>query len=392
MKFIHTADWQIGKPFARVEDPDKRARLRAERVEAIQRIGAEVRKRNAAFILVAGDLFDSPSPDKATVSAACAAIGKLGVPVLAVPGNHDHGGPGSIWEQEFFLREQKALAPNLRLLGVAEPVELDEAVILPCPLVRRQGAEDATAWLRPPAVWEHLPAGKPRIVLAHGSTQGFSSASDEEGSAMQPNLINLDQLDMAALDYVALGDWHGAKQVGPKAWYSGTPELDRFPKGGEHDPGNILSVELPARGSSPVVEVIRTGLLKWHVENFTLVDEASLTQLEARMNDLVGGDSAGYLVRLGLSGTLGLEGSRKLEEFLERWKARLVRLKVANEVRVIPSDEELARLAGRQGDPVISAMASRLKAEIDHGGEQAGVALLALRELYATVEQAGEVA
>jgi DNA repair exonuclease SbcCD nuclease subunit len=35
---------------------------------------------------------------KATVSSACAAIGSLRIPVFVIPGNHDHGGPDSLWE------------------------------------------------------------------------------------------------------------------------------------------------------------------------------------------------------------------------------------------------------------------------------------------------------
>ena len=77
MKFIHTADWQIGKPFAGIGDAHKRSLVQQERIEAIKRIGGVAQEHDAAFVLVAGDLFDSPSADKATVSAACSAIGQI---------------------------------------------------------------------------------------------------------------------------------------------------------------------------------------------------------------------------------------------------------------------------------------------------------------------------
>ena len=68
------------------------------------------------------------------LSAARAAISELEVPVYAIPGNHDHGGPGCIWEQDFFKQEQKQLAPNFRILLEAKPVVLEEAVFtLPTP-------------------------------------------------------------------------------------------------------------------------------------------------------------------------------------------------------------------------------------------------------------------
>jgi len=95
LTFIHTADWQLGRPYASVEDSSKQIRLQQERIDCLARITALVKETNASFVLVAGDLLDSPSPTKATVSAACSALGKMGVPVIAIPGNHDHGGVGS---------------------------------------------------------------------------------------------------------------------------------------------------------------------------------------------------------------------------------------------------------------------------------------------------------
>jgi hypothetical protein len=64
-------------------------------------------------------LFDSSSARKTTVAPACAAIGKIGLPVLAIPGNHDHGGVALVWEQTFFQQEREHLAPNLRVLPAA---------------------------------------------------------------------------------------------------------------------------------------------------------------------------------------------------------------------------------------------------------------------------------
>ena len=177
--FLHTADWQLGKPFAGIKDPQKRARVQQERLAVLDLIAEAAREGGAQFILVAGDLFDSPSATKATVAAACSALGRMAVPVLAIPGNHDHGGPGSLWEQEFFKRECAALAPNFRLLLTADPVELEHAVIFACPLLRRAESTDPTAWLRDPDITSSSAPDKPRIVLAHGSVQGFGGDSDE---------------------------------------------------------------------------------------------------------------------------------------------------------------------------------------------------------------------
>jgi len=52
--FIHTADWQLGKPFSRVADDERRTRLKEQRIAAVRRIGEVVREKNAAFVVVHG--------------------------------------------------------------------------------------------------------------------------------------------------------------------------------------------------------------------------------------------------------------------------------------------------------------------------------------------------
>ena len=57
-RFIHTADWQIGKPYRQVGDEQKRFKLQQERLNAIGRIRDVARMQGAAFVVVAGDLVD----------------------------------------------------------------------------------------------------------------------------------------------------------------------------------------------------------------------------------------------------------------------------------------------------------------------------------------------
>ena len=133
-RFIHTADWQIGKPYRQIADEQKRFKLQQERLNAIGRIRDTARTQNAAFVLVAGDLFDSPTPPATAVLEVLEAIGEMKIPVLVIPGNHDHGALGTVWHREDFQRHQPEMASNLQLLLERKPVELDQAVLLPCPL------------------------------------------------------------------------------------------------------------------------------------------------------------------------------------------------------------------------------------------------------------------
>ena len=381
--FLHTADWQLGKPYARVADVTKRSRLQNERFECLKRIGDAVRDYQAAFVLVAGDLFDSPSPVNATVARACEAIGRMGVPVWVIPGNHDHGGPGSLWEQPFFVSQREQLAPNLRVLLTPEPVILENAVVFPAPLLRRQDTADPTAWIRAAFDSPEFRTELPRIVLAHGTIQGFESAQDDEDEESKGlNRIDLSRLTESEIDYIALGDWHGTKQVAPKAWYSGTPEIDRFPRGEDNDPGNILIVRA-GRGQAALVEKLPTGNFRWNEFSHRFSEDEGFDAFRAALDARIGEWGQDSLLKLSLDGSLGIETSQRLAELIEGLDARLLRMKLEDRVSIAPTAEETQALAKRPADPLIESVAGQLIAMT--GGSDAEVARLALRELHAAI-------
>jgi DNA repair exonuclease SbcCD nuclease subunit len=228
---------------------------------------------------------------------------------------------------------------------------------------------------------------KPRIVIAHGSIQDFSGASDdEEADSGTPNLIDLKRLPAASFDYIALGDWHGAKKVAANAWYSGTPELDRFAKGDDNDPGNVLVVQAE-RCESPKVTTVRTGMIGWHTVDLGFADDTSLDRLNELVDEKIGARAREDLLRLQLRGSLGMEAASHLEEMIEAWNARLLRLKLDNQSVIAPTPTELDELTRRAGDPLISRVAAHLVSLASDGGEDSAVARVALRELHIACRQ-----
>lgn len=387
LTFLHSADWQLGKPFAGVQDEAKRNALQQARFRAIERLGPIARQNNAAFLIVAGDLFDSPSVTRPVVSQACSKIGGLGIPVYVIPGNHDPGGHGSIWESEFFLREKADLAPNLKVLLTPEPRLLDTAVLLPCPLFRKHEAMDPTSWLRgfddPPVEWGE----RPRIIIAHGSTSNFRGEPDDEDDSGSPNILDLGRLPLSQFDYVALGDWHGTREVHPKAWYPGTPEVDRFHKGSDHDPGNILVIGAE-RGAQPIARKVATSEIGWHALEFHFNGDADIAGFEERVDRVIGRRAGSDLLKLTLSGSLGIGASAEVERLLESLESRLIRLKLHNHLRVAPEPDEIAAMTMRGGDPLIAGVARRLNEIACGTGEEAEIAQIALRELHAQIKNA----
>lgn len=382
MKLLHTADWQLGKPFASIDDEDKQALVRRARIDAIAATGRIARAEKVAAVLVAGDLFDSPSAKASVVSSALEAIGKFPCPVYAIPGNHDHGGPGSIWTQAFFEREREKLAPNLVVCGESAPQRDRLFMLYPCPLGRRAETGDTTAWLREPAAFTGADASLPRVVLAHGSVQDFSSGTgDPEEDSGATNRIGLERLPMEEIDYVALGDWHGTKAVGPKAWYSGTPEYDRFPKGEAYTAGQVLVVELE-RGKAPTVVPHATGQLAWHDHDWEFHDDSDLDRLHEWTESTFGSRTQKDLLKLHLRGALGLEASRRLDALLEQLRARLLRVKLLNETALAPTEEELKAFTEDAANPLVARVANALSAHAEENPKEADRAQLALRELY----------
>ena len=383
VKFIHTADWHLGKPFAGVDDPQKRALLQNMRFAAIHRMSEIAKECNSEFVVVSGDLFDSPSASKSTVSAACSAIGSIGVPVYVIPGNHDHGGPGCLWKQDFFEGERKQLATNLHVLLTTKPVELDNAVLFPCPLLQRHDDSDPTTWLRTLDAELGKYGNKARIVIAHGSVQDFTGIPDDEDQLTRPpNLIDLELLNETDFDFIALGDWHGTKQVGSKAWYSGTQETDRFYKGSDYNPGNVLAINAE-RDKIAEVEVVSTSTAMWHDLSFCFSDDLSLDALAAKVDDLIGTRVNADLLHLHLEGSLSIAAISRLEQMLVSWTARLIRIKLENQTTISPSDNELDEMVRRSEDPLIASVAARLVAQLSADEEESNVARVALRELYA---------
>jgi DNA repair exonuclease SbcCD nuclease subunit len=220
-------------------------------------------------------------------------------------------------------------------------------------------------------------------VIAHGSVQDFGRLPDEDegDQSTASNRIELDKIQLDQFDFIALGDWHGTKSVNNKAWYSGTPELDRFNKGGEYAPGNVLVVEA-ARGMQPSVTPVPISETRWHEEDFSLNNEDDLRIMESRIETLVGREVNLDLMKLRVTGLAGLEGFSRLEDLYETLRSRFISLRLEDSVLLQPSEEELLDLTTQSDDPLTAQIAGTLVGIINGTSEDAEVARVALRELY----------
>jgi DNA repair exonuclease SbcCD nuclease subunit len=365
VRLIHTADWQIGKVF-RFLDQATMGVLQEARLEAISTVGRFAIEHAASTVLVAGDIYDVPTAEDRTLAQPMARMRTFaGVDWHLIPGNHDPHQPGGPWDR--LLR--RGLPANVRVHLEPAPVALEgSAALLPAPLARRRTLADPTAWMDQAPT----PEGTIRIGLAHGSISAFGS-----DAGTQPNLIDPARPEHAGLAYLALGDWHGTKRIGPRCWYAGTPEVDDF---GVVDGGHALLVDLGSRGAPPAVTPLRTGRFDWRQEDVQIHGEDEVDVVTARLRGLRE-DLACLLLDLRLEGTLSLGGRERLVRALDDLGAALRFLRVEDSrLYLSPSADDLEAIAH---GGFVRLAAETLRAMADDPEEPArDIAARALLRLY----------
>ena len=383
-RLLHTADWQIGKPYRWIEEPERRSRLQRARVEAVERLLAQAAEKDVDAVLVAGDLFDSNTVDTALAMEVLELIGSVSMPVLVIPGNHDHGGAGGVWRRADVQQELRQRAGNLQLLLNPEPIQVAGVTVLPCPLRRQHESVSPGAWLET-LDWSSLDSRLARVVLAHGSVQGFRASDYDTASESGANQLRPNRWDHNAYDYLALGDWHALKAVPPKGWYAGTPEPDRFPSQADDQRGQVLLVDVE-RGQSPTVEPVPTASLRWHNERVQLRTANDLNQLQERIVAITGRRVGKDLLRLELEGQLGLEAHQALQQLLNKLQTRLLHLRVRGHCHRRPEPSELGTLLERADAPLMETIARQLQQQLEQTppeqAEQIALLEMSLCELH----------
>ncbi len=363
-KFLHTADWQIGRLFATF-DPEHAPLLAEARITAVERLAALATAQGVTAVLVAGDVFDAQTVSDRTVRRLFNALSAFTGPWLMIPGNHDAALAESVWTRAQRLGAVPAnvhlcLMPEIRLFP-----ELGFAV-LPAPLTQRHTYGDLTDWFDA----AETPAGLLRIGLAHGSVQGI--LAEDIDSA---NPIAKDRPDSARLDYLALGDWHGTKIVGSKLAYSGTPEPDRFKA---NDSGQALLVDIPAVGIAPHITPVATAQFRWRSIEVELQVESDADLVMVQLQAL----QSNEVVDLTITGRISLALFNRLLDAIGRAEASARHLQTdLSGLQMVPSDDDIA---GLQADGYLAEVISELRtANVTLDAEDCNVAQDALALLAA---------
>jgi hypothetical protein len=366
VRFVHTADWQVGKVFRFVDDPTMHV-LQEARLEAIATIGRLAVEHGAPLVLVAGDAYDKEGLAERTLAQPLERMRAW--PTVTwhlIPGNHDPHRPDGLWDR----LARQGLPDNVRVHLAPVPCEMAaRAWLLPAPLERRHALADPTAWMNAAPT----PDGALRIGLAHGSTKRFGLID-----TAVPNVIAAERPEQAGLAYLALGDWHGMRQVAARCWYSGTPEVDDFDV---VDGGFALLVDVRDPEGAPEVTPLATGRHQWRRAQASLHGAADIAVLEARLRGLHA-EPARLLLDLAVEGTLSLAERAVFEQQIGgALRAALCHLRLDDRgLLITPSADDLDAIAP---GGFVRAAAERLRGlAADPANPEREVAAQALMRLY----------
>ena len=333
LKFLHSADWHLGAPNL----------LPEYRELAIPKLFSIFRSSGASFIIVAGDVFDSPEPKQTDKDLLLSFFTMYqDVLVILMAGNHDkakyEGGPNSI--NTFSI-----LSNVMRNVVVCEPgctliPELETTItVLPDDYFK-----DTSKYvdLIEEAKDKFL---KYNIAIWHGIVPGITfpiSKIDKQKSSIVSNFTS-----DHGFDYLALGDIHQQMRFSDSCWYPGSLFQKTF-----SCQAGVLSVSID-KSKKIKVSKIELGLPK---KTTIRVDSVLNTDTEEMLCDAIGDqiDSQVIKVVFTVKPTVwaGLD-KKKIKSILEskykvkhlRMSANLVHEDVEGSVEpVILIDEEVKQI------------------------------------------------
>jgi len=261
VRFLHTADWHIGKPLRNLRRDDEYAQALTEVLDIALR-------ENIDCLLLAGDVFDTATPPpeaERIVFNFFRELAGAGIPAVVIGGNHDHP------------RRLNAFARILDLVNIhvlGEPVPGEGGVVT---IGSRDGAETAVIaalpWVSERKVrsWEGLLQGDEHyadyaeevakmmaylcgsfrsdtvnLMVAHlmmeGAIVGGEASGERPLHVGQAYAVNPRRLPAEA-QYIALGHLHRSQEIVPRqAYYSGSLIQLDFGEAGQQKSVNVVEV------------------------------------------------------------------------------------------------------------------------------------------------------
>ncbi|MCI8670091.1 MAG: DNA repair exonuclease [Lachnospiraceae bacterium] len=288
---LHTADLHLGFLYGGLKE--KAAERQQDNQETFLYIISLCRERNVDILLIAGDLFDTPVPDRELLKTVRKAFAVISETLVVIsPGNHDYYEPGGIyddiesWSDNVFIFHGEMDCFEFNIRGET---------------VRIYGAAFTGQYQREPLMKQRRLTGDGviSIGLFHGElgTGGWDS---------KYNRITPEQIEENRFSYTALGHIHRAEGIsyaGQAAYaYCGSPEGHGFDETGGKGVwlGSITGEECN-------LEFFRTCRRQYIVEKICIEGFESAKQLADYLllsfRNRYGGEYKDYLYQLKFYGS-----------------------------------------------------------------------------------------
>lgn len=307
--FVHAADLHLDAPFRRVsaEDPAVRAACLEATFAAFERIVDVCLERDAAFLLIAGDAYNTADRSIRAQSRFRAAVDRLadaGIHTFAVCGNHD---PATGWTAGLAMPEHVTYFSVDEVERIAYPSEEEPR----CVLYGRSYAR-ASETRNLAAGFRAKPDDPFSIGILHANVGG------------QPGYepyapCSLDDLRAARMDYWALGHIHKRMTLSedPPVIYPGSPQGLDPNEIGEH--GCIVVTVTDGEAST---EFIETGQMVWDTVEVDLSQVGTIDEVMSHVEsscERARHDAAGRpsIVRVDLVGRTGVHAQLGRERVID---------------------------------------------------------------------------
>jgi len=207
VRVLHTSDIHIGL-HEKLEPPEDHKPLIA--LEAVINYAIETK---VDLLLIAGDFFDNNRVKEPLINAGIEQLGRLNVPTVILPGNHDTLVPNSIYHKSDF--QHRADLVEIITEPDGERFQFDHL--------------NLSVWGRPHVSHDDFspltsPPAKGTMKWNFGIAHGHYVHSPADWGRAYPILPK--EISEANLDYIALGHWdvfHAISQGPVQAYYSGSP-------------------------------------------------------------------------------------------------------------------------------------------------------------------------
>jgi hypothetical protein len=147
----------------------------------------------------------------------------------------------------------------------------------------------------------------------------------------------------------------------------------------------VLVVEAE-RGHPPAVTPVPTGGFGWHILSHTFNCPDDLQGLLESYTSIIGNRVQRDLLRLELDGALGVAALELLDNTVETWNSRLLRLDRHGDVALAATEADITSLIDRSSDPLTARIASLLRDQLSDPNRQR-LAEACLRELHLAVSR-----